>query len=127
MKREIVLTDAQNDALIEAAHRAKLPVDEFIITAVRALAARYGVEVPATPPKRVKPSGVTLLKSAGGRPRKEATHEMERHVPAGERATVCPYCHRGFRCDDWVTEYCSLVCEKRAQSMRNYQRRKARS
>lgn len=129
MKREFRLTDEQDAALMRAAKAAGVSIDRFVVNAVRSLAGRYGVEVPAAPERkqRVQPSGVTLLKNPGGRPRKPADHPMERHVPAGYRAAVCAWCHRDFRVDDEVTVFCSERCEKRAQSFRNYGRRKARA
>lgn len=118
----INLTPEQEQALFDAARAAELLPHKFVLLAVRALAARYGIEIPDSPAASIK-SAQTSKKE--GRPRSVATHIMERHVPAGDFLRVCPWCKRDFRVDDDVIVYCSDICEKRASNRRQYARRKS--
>jgi len=118
------LSPDQRAAFRQALHASGIDEDEFVELAIRMLAARYGVVIPPRPPSPVKPYP---RKSAGGRPPKAADgqHIMERDVPVGDFARVCPVCRRNFRVDDEAIVYCSLTCEKSAENRRNYVKRKS--
>lgn len=117
--------------LPDAAQAGELTPEAFAERAIRMLAARYGVLIPEVPPAPVRPftQPVQPVKSTGGRKRKAATWPMDRDVPGGPFALVCPWCGRKFHTDDErmgpnAIAYCSEKCKVAAENRRNYQRRK---
>lgn len=123
MNCNLYFSDSQYAALVKAASLAGLPINVFVVSAIRAWAARYGVDVPTSKPNQIK-AYTDASEKVGGRPRKAVDHAMEYHVPAGERALVCPWCQRDFRSDDWRAVYCSPICKRRTENLRNYQKRR---
>jgi hypothetical protein len=120
----VSLTDDQRASLREAARRANIAEDEFIIRAITVVAATYGVTIPPTPPSPIK----RFSRSAnprGGRP-KAPLPEMTNDQPGGTFPRICPFCGRAFRNDKFEAKYCSDVCKTRAENKRNYEKRKSK-
>lgn len=122
---DVRFSDAQYEALRDAAKAAGVSVETFLVNTARIVAPRYGVTIPERVAiAQVKPSGV--IKSKSGRPRK-LDHPMERDVPSGYRALVCPWCNRAFHVEDDVTVWCSHLCEIAASNRRQYMKRRRQS
>lgn len=115
------LTTDQRAALARAADAAEMSEQDFVLLAIRIVSATYGVVVPDKP---VRVAAPPTARTKTGRPRATNNHPMERHVPAGAFAYICQWCKRDFRQDDDDLKFCSEVCERRAQNLRSYGRRK---